>query len=311
MSTENTFVKDLQRLINRHSMENGSNTPDFLLASFLMEVLKSVDDLIRARDYWYGVQMKPGQDNAKKAKEFQDSNMKIENFYNEEKAKKLAAIYRTPYAAALGDNAPVIENGLRYKVLNQPDFTDFVEYVLGTICYVRSYRDTTPHKSMTFKINVEKLKGMFNRGEALVFNEEMGLNPIISPGLVFTCDSMPGKVCTIKHAYETTNLATVEIENQESGEKYFEYGWDIKNIALSFKHRDFNVVKFSPGKPDILAHAKIVSEKAKDVIFFEMAQVMDDMARAMNRVAGYSRYFFPDIRADQERARQTPNSQRY
>jgi hypothetical protein len=47
------FRKDLEGLINRHSMENGSNTPDFMLSSYLVACLLAFDEITKARDKWY------------------------------------------------------------------------------------------------------------------------------------------------------------------------------------------------------------------------------------------------------------------
>jgi hypothetical protein len=42
-------------LINKHSMENESNTPDFILAQHLMMCLSSFEMSVNRRDEWYGV----------------------------------------------------------------------------------------------------------------------------------------------------------------------------------------------------------------------------------------------------------------
>ena len=47
------FRKDLEGLINSVSMENGSNTPDFILAEFLVDSLEAFDKATKARDKWY------------------------------------------------------------------------------------------------------------------------------------------------------------------------------------------------------------------------------------------------------------------
>ena len=52
MKTE--FRKHLQELVNAHSMENGSNTPDFILAEYLGDCLEAFDRANRAREKWYG-----------------------------------------------------------------------------------------------------------------------------------------------------------------------------------------------------------------------------------------------------------------
>jgi len=47
------FRKELTGLINRHSKENGSDTPDFILASFLTDCLTAFDRAVRTRIEWY------------------------------------------------------------------------------------------------------------------------------------------------------------------------------------------------------------------------------------------------------------------
>ena len=49
-----SFRDDLQKLINQHSMENISNTPDFILAEYLAACLEAFDKAVIARDKWYG-----------------------------------------------------------------------------------------------------------------------------------------------------------------------------------------------------------------------------------------------------------------
>lgn len=49
-----SFREELQHLINKHSMENGSDTPDFILARFLADVLDTFDSAIDRRERWYG-----------------------------------------------------------------------------------------------------------------------------------------------------------------------------------------------------------------------------------------------------------------
>lgn len=43
------FEKAIEEVINRHSIENNSNTPDFILADFLTNVLQAYDDAINKR----------------------------------------------------------------------------------------------------------------------------------------------------------------------------------------------------------------------------------------------------------------------
>ncbi len=47
------FRFELERLINRCSMENGSNTPDFILAGYLVRCLEAFDFAMAKRTAWY------------------------------------------------------------------------------------------------------------------------------------------------------------------------------------------------------------------------------------------------------------------
>jgi hypothetical protein len=48
------FRIELETLINCQSMENGSDTPDFILADYLADCLESFDKALQAREKWYG-----------------------------------------------------------------------------------------------------------------------------------------------------------------------------------------------------------------------------------------------------------------
>lgn len=47
------FKEELRDLINKHSKENESNTPDFILASYMETCLKAFDKAIQRRESWY------------------------------------------------------------------------------------------------------------------------------------------------------------------------------------------------------------------------------------------------------------------
>jgi hypothetical protein len=49
-----SFRAELTALINRNSLENGSNTPDYILAEYLMRCLDAFDGATKARCNWYG-----------------------------------------------------------------------------------------------------------------------------------------------------------------------------------------------------------------------------------------------------------------
>ena len=50
----NELAKELSALLNKHSQENASDTPDFLLANFMLGCLAVYNDTVCAREVWYG-----------------------------------------------------------------------------------------------------------------------------------------------------------------------------------------------------------------------------------------------------------------
>jgi hypothetical protein len=46
--------KDIEIAINKHSAEGGSDTPDFILAEYLIDCLAAYDKATVARETWYG-----------------------------------------------------------------------------------------------------------------------------------------------------------------------------------------------------------------------------------------------------------------
>lgn len=57
MQGAKTFKEELTELINRHSKENGSNTPDFILAMFLTGAADVFDVATNERSKWYSYQV--------------------------------------------------------------------------------------------------------------------------------------------------------------------------------------------------------------------------------------------------------------
>ena len=54
------FRNEIRDAINRSSKENGSDTPDFILAEYLNDCLEAFDKAVKQRDGWYGVHLVPG-----------------------------------------------------------------------------------------------------------------------------------------------------------------------------------------------------------------------------------------------------------
>jgi len=51
---EDTFSSELEVLINKYSMENGSDTPDFILKEYVLRCLENFDLTLRQREQWFG-----------------------------------------------------------------------------------------------------------------------------------------------------------------------------------------------------------------------------------------------------------------
>lgn len=49
------FEKELENLINKYSIENESNTPDYILAQYMLKCLEAFNEAAKARSKWYGI----------------------------------------------------------------------------------------------------------------------------------------------------------------------------------------------------------------------------------------------------------------
>ena len=57
MDNKTQFEKDLESLINSHSKENDSNTPDFVLAEYLKNCLEAFNNATKARDKFHNIKL--------------------------------------------------------------------------------------------------------------------------------------------------------------------------------------------------------------------------------------------------------------
>jgi len=51
---------ELRKLLNCYSRENESNTPDYILAKFMMDCLDAYEMATNRRDKWFGIKPAPG-----------------------------------------------------------------------------------------------------------------------------------------------------------------------------------------------------------------------------------------------------------
>ena len=53
-------IHDLAEFINNHSLENGSKTPDFILAKYMLNALFAFEAASKYRENWYGKSLSIG-----------------------------------------------------------------------------------------------------------------------------------------------------------------------------------------------------------------------------------------------------------
>lgn len=58
-TNENAFIDELAVLINKYSLENRSNTPDFILAEYMVDCLRSFERTSNVREHWYDTFLGP------------------------------------------------------------------------------------------------------------------------------------------------------------------------------------------------------------------------------------------------------------
>lgn len=54
MTKQSRLRKEIEQAINKNSLENESDTPDFILAEYLTDCLHAFDKAVNRREKWYG-----------------------------------------------------------------------------------------------------------------------------------------------------------------------------------------------------------------------------------------------------------------
>ena len=67
------FKTELEQLLNKYSMENASDTPDFILADYLEQCLAIFDATVAHREAWWGRAMHPPANAGESASEELDA----------------------------------------------------------------------------------------------------------------------------------------------------------------------------------------------------------------------------------------------
>lgn len=55
-------IKEFSQVINSNSLENESNTPDYILAEYLYQCLLNFNECSAKREEWYGKSLSIGMD---------------------------------------------------------------------------------------------------------------------------------------------------------------------------------------------------------------------------------------------------------
>jgi hypothetical protein len=63
----NDFERDLAEVLNKHSMDNGSNTPDYILARYLIRCLDNFREVNQERESWFGTPLRINNDSTSQA----------------------------------------------------------------------------------------------------------------------------------------------------------------------------------------------------------------------------------------------------
>ena len=61
--------EEIRRTLNCHSAENASNTPDFILAQFVLGCLAAYNQAVQQRETWYKRDARPGENPHLEARE--------------------------------------------------------------------------------------------------------------------------------------------------------------------------------------------------------------------------------------------------
>ena len=57
---ENDFERELAALLNKHSLDTHANTPDYVLARYLIRQLDNFRESTDEREIFFGVKLRPG-----------------------------------------------------------------------------------------------------------------------------------------------------------------------------------------------------------------------------------------------------------
>lgn len=75
----NTLEKDLAKVLNEYSMDSGANTPDFVLARYLIRCLDNFREVNQERENWFGTPLRISNDNSSKPSPMEGPSEEVGN----------------------------------------------------------------------------------------------------------------------------------------------------------------------------------------------------------------------------------------
>lgn len=181
-----TFQEDIRNAINRGSRENGSDTPDFILAEYMLRCLDNFNTAVRAREKWYGRQcgfgegfhfplddVKMGVPTDRIRKAGNAMHFELIKEYSPERAVLAAEWIRATAEPAphvpLGAIMEAVAEGMAHAENENEDPMSWIQSCVSRIKGITDLTDDERLPSLKLKINEHKespVRGRCNEGLA-------------------------------------------------------------------------------------------------------------------------------------------------
>lgn len=174
-TTPKTFVNELTSLVNQYSLENASNTPDFILSKFVLAAINAMNVAVYERDKFYGVKLQPGGISIGEGLGIVAGETE-EGFFNRkayEKAAELRKWHATPYWAMASKNQVDIDvkRGLTFFSIDSPGEKFTVRAIDKNKVFLTIHKDAGGGYC-TKEMELNRLKHDFQTGHRWEYREE-------------------------------------------------------------------------------------------------------------------------------------------
>lgn len=223
-----SFASELTTLVNRYSKENGSNTPDYVLANFLQNSLAAFDLAVNQREGH------PEPDLVTRIKnKLRDAGNEV---MRDIEGKTLAAF-----------KVPELTVGLKYGSIHQPGQLYEIMYIDRNTDKCNVEITLQERKWQDNGICIEYMRGRFQAGEYFeikankTYGAALGNNaPEIKVGLKFMNMHMPGQLMEVIRVYPESNLIDVKIgEVSGASIAWVDKGWNMEHTRWGFERGEY------------------------------------------------------------------------